>query len=127
MSHNFYLYNDPTTGQLTWIPWDNNEALSGGGGGGFGRRGGNGALDLASVRDDWPLIRFLMDDPEYQALYVSYVEATVNGAFAPEQMTARYQALHDLVAPLMCWAPARSTVIRSCQSRRKRSIVASRL
>ncbi len=99
MSHNFYLYNDPTTGQLTWIPWDNNEALSGGGGGGFGGRGGNGALDLASVRDDWPLIRFLMDDPEYQSLYVSYVDATVNGAFAPEQMTARYQALHDLIAP----------------------------
>src|SRR5690606_23240726 len=26
-SHNYYLYNDPATGQLTWIPWDHNEAL----------------------------------------------------------------------------------------------------
>ncbi len=97
MSHNFYLYHDPMTGQLAWIPWDNNEALSGGGG--FGRRNGNGALDLASFGEEWPLIRFLMDDPEYQTLYVSYVEATVNGAFEPPQMAARYQELHDLIAP----------------------------
>ncbi len=27
MTHNYYLYNDPDTGRLTWIPWDNNEAL----------------------------------------------------------------------------------------------------
>ena len=25
MSHNYYLYHDPTTDLLTWIPWDNNE------------------------------------------------------------------------------------------------------
>ncbi len=100
MSHNFFLYNDPTTGQLTWIPWDNNEALAGGGGG-FGNRGAgnNGALDLSSVTDQWPLIRFLMDDPVYQNLYVSYVEEVVNGAFEPTQMAERYQALHDLIAP----------------------------
>ncbi|MBN8637200.1 MAG: CotH kinase family protein [Anaerolineae bacterium] len=104
MSHNFFLYNDPTTGQLTWIPWDNNEALAGGGGfggGGFGNRGGgnNGALDLDSYTDQWPLIRFLMDDPVYQALYVDYVEEVANGAFEPTQMAERYQALHDLIAP----------------------------
>ena len=27
MSHNYYLYNDPISGLLTWIPWDNNEAF----------------------------------------------------------------------------------------------------
>jgi spore coat protein H len=27
---NFYLYTDPTDGRITWIPWDNNYALSSG-------------------------------------------------------------------------------------------------
>ncbi|MBK8025850.1 MAG: CotH kinase family protein [Chloroflexi bacterium] len=104
MSHNYYLYNNPATEQLTWIPWDNNEALSGGGGfGGFGGRGpagmSSGALDQESVGDNWPLIRFLMDDPVYHELYVNYVEATVTGAFEPARMTATYQALHELITP----------------------------
>jgi spore coat protein H len=134
MSHNYYLYNDPTTGQLTWIPWDMNEALSGtrGGGervmiingqqvdpsampenppgganpnggagpmGGRGGPGGNVTLEMDTVTEDWPLIRYLMDDPVYHALYVSYVEDTINGAFEPGRMAATYQAMHDLIAP----------------------------
>ena len=27
MTHNYYLYNNPDNNLLTWIPWDNNEAL----------------------------------------------------------------------------------------------------
>ncbi len=27
MQHNYYLYNNPETGQLVWIPWDNNESF----------------------------------------------------------------------------------------------------
>jgi spore coat protein CotH len=30
MTHNFYLYNNPETGKLTWIPWDNNESFTDG-------------------------------------------------------------------------------------------------
>ena len=42
MSHNYYLYHDPASDQLVWIPWDNNQSLSSsmGGGGGIDR-GGN--------------------------------------------------------------------------------------
>ncbi len=32
MQHNYYLYNNPETGQLVWIPWDNNESFKSGGG-----------------------------------------------------------------------------------------------
>ncbi|MGD8807508.1 MAG: CotH kinase family protein, partial [Chloroflexota bacterium] len=42
MSHNYYLYDDPETGQLTWISWDNNMAMSAGIGSGD-RRGGRAA------------------------------------------------------------------------------------
>lgn len=31
MAHNYYLYNDPATGRLTWIAWDHDRILSGGG------------------------------------------------------------------------------------------------
>ena len=106
MSHNFYLYNDPTTGQLTWIPWDGNLSLQdgmggdiGGPGGGRGGMGGATSLDLESVGENWPLIRYLMDDPVYQEMYVGYVEDTINTVFMPEEMTERYTALHEMIAP----------------------------
>jgi len=93
MAHNYYLYNDPTTGLLTWIPWDNNEALS------DGKMRGTRSLDLTEVSADWPLIRYLIDDPVYQTQYAAYVEETVDGAFEPTAMTARYEELHDLIQP----------------------------
>ena len=43
MTQNYYLYNDPDTGQLTWIPWDNNEALQ------EGKMGGSLALDFSDL------------------------------------------------------------------------------
>jgi len=74
----------------------------GDGAGAGGRRDGSGrelALGLDRVGSDWPLIRYLMDDPVYHALYDHYVEETINGAFEPARMTAIYQTLHDLIAP----------------------------
>ncbi len=103
MAHNYYLYTDPEDGLVTWIPWDNNMALSQGGMGPGGRRGGPGGsvreLDLSSVSDQWPLIRFLMDDPVYQAKYKQYLQETIQGAFQPEKLAAAYQKYHDLIAP----------------------------
>ena len=95
MAHNYYLYTDPTTGLITWIPWDNNMALMAGMGAGRGEL----SLDLDNVSSSWPLIRYLMDDPVYHALYVTYVEETITNAFEPAKMTATYQTLYDLIAP----------------------------
>lgn len=94
MAHNFYLYNNEATGLLTWIPWDNNEALSNG-----GRNNNNGSLDLTGTSNDWPLISFLINDPVYQALYITYVQETVNTVFNPEHMTPIYETFHALIAP----------------------------
>jgi spore coat protein CotH len=92
MSHNYYLYNNPDTGQLTWISWDHNEAMS-------SEMGGRGvSLDKADVGDNWPLIRYLLDDPVYYELYLDYLEETVEGPFNPDQMVETYQTLADLVA-----------------------------
>jgi hypothetical protein len=100
MSHNYYLYNDPDTGQLTWISWDHNEAMSARmGGGGRGPGGRNVSLDKADVGDNWPLIRYLLDDPVYNELYVDYLAATVEGSFNPDRMAETYRTLAELVAP----------------------------
>lgn len=94
MAHNFYLYNDESTGLLTWIPWDNNEALSDG-----GRNNNNGSLDLTGTGNEWPLISFLINDPVYHSLYVTYVQETIAVVFEPVRMTAIYETLHELITP----------------------------
>lgn len=60
--HNDFLYTDPDSGLIAWIPWDNNHALSGS----EGMRKPL-SLSLNEVTDNWPLIRFLMDDPACKA------------------------------------------------------------
>jgi hypothetical protein len=95
MSHNYYIYNNPDTGQLTWISWDHNEAMSAG----MGGRDRVVSLDKADVGDNWPLIRYLLDDPVYYELYLEYLEETLEGPFNPDQMAEIYQTLADLIAP----------------------------
>ena len=100
MSHNYYLYNDPDTGQLTWISWDHNEAMSARmGGGGRGPGGRNVSLDKADVGDNWPLIRYLLDDPVYYEQYADYLSQTVEGPFDADHMAETYRTLADLIAP----------------------------
>lgn len=93
MSHNYYLYNDPDGPGLTWIPWDNNEALR------DGRQGEALTLALTEVGSNWPLIRYLMDDEAYNDLYALYVDEVINTAFVPSVMAERYNELHDLIQP----------------------------
>jgi spore coat protein CotH len=101
MSHNYYLYNDPETDQLTWISWDHNEAMSSsvGGDGGRGPGNRNVSLDKAEIGDEWPLIRYLLDDPVYYERYLDYLTETVAGPFDPDEMAERYQSVADLIAP----------------------------
>ncbi|AYQ35149.1 CotH kinase family protein [Runella sp. SP2] len=125
MAHNFYLYNSPTK-KLTWIPWDNNEALSNRGGGGMfpsamarnessapsegffppppmggkkGGFGGNVSLDLSSVSKQWPLIRYLADDPVYFVQYKNYVKEFTQHLFTTTNMKKLLERQHRLIAP----------------------------
>ncbi|QTA85655.1 CotH kinase family protein [Desulfonema magnum] len=95
MSHNYYLYNNTENGLINWIPWDNNFALMSGMGGDREAL----SLSLTEVNDNWPLIRYLADDPAYWEKYVSFVGETTRGAFEPEKMKAIYQAASDLIRP----------------------------
>lgn len=91
MNHNYYLYHNPTTDKLVWIPWDNNEALSD-----FMRE--PLPLNMYNVTSDWPLIRYLIDQDEYKGMYESYLLQTVNGAFNPSTVKDTYQYYHALIS-----------------------------
>ena len=56
-------------------------------------------LDLADVGADWPLIRFLMDDPVYLAEYQQYLQETIDTIWIPERLAEKYQQAHNLIAP----------------------------
>jgi spore coat protein H len=106
MSHNFYLYHDPDTDLLNWISWDHNQVLASGGMGGPGGLRAPGGVMRRSVslgREDvgqnWPLIRYLLDDPVYYARYIDYIEETINGTFNPETLGGKCRELAELIAP----------------------------
>lgn len=93
--HNYYLYTDPSDERIHWIPWDNNESLKEQG----NIIGDPLSLSLDEVDDKWPLIRYLIDDPEYINLYIQAVEQTIEGVFNVSRHKERLKKAHDLIEP----------------------------
>ncbi|MDA3851628.1 MAG: CotH kinase family protein [Spirochaetaceae bacterium] len=90
MTHNYYLYNNPETGLLNWIPWDNNEALQDG-------KGTIYSLDLEQADDSWPLIRYLIDISSYRDIYHGYVQQFVDEVFNISEMQSSYSSYYTLL------------------------------
>ncbi len=110
MTHNYYLYNDPSTSKLTWIPWDNNETFSDGPGSGPGGGGGGPQpleFDFSDLTDNpmsngvvaWPLIRYIYDDPTYKTVYDDYIDLFISTAFEPTKMAIQITDAHELISP----------------------------
>lgn len=94
MTHNYFLYNNPDNSKLTWIPWDNNEALQ------LGKMGGSLPLNFSGLNtSQWPLIGYLYQDATYKALYDSYVQETIDNAFNTSTLQATYSSYSTLVEP----------------------------
>jgi spore coat protein CotH len=91
MTHNYYLYNNPKNNQLTWIPWDNNEALQ------TGKQGGAISISCNDVSSNWPLIRYLLDDDVYLQKYKTYLGSLITTAFEPSKMISKYQYYSNLI------------------------------
>jgi spore coat protein H len=101
MSHNYYLYGVPSNaGKLQWIPWDHSFAFSATGLG----LGNPPSLGLAEISDQWPLIRYLIDDPEYLKTYKGYVSQAAATEYEPVSAETRFQAAHDLIKPYVVGA-----------------------
>ena len=91
MNHNYYLYNNPDNGKLTWIPWDNNESLR------LGKQGGALSLPLSEVTSGWPLIRYIIDDPQYMMAYKSLTLDFINYPFSVASFTSRVNLQAELI------------------------------
>ncbi len=91
MTHNYYLYNNPEDGLLTWIPWDNNEAFQ------DGKQSGALSLSLNEVGNSWPLIRYLINQPEYKLKYQTYLQKFIDEVFIPSEITSIYSNYYQLI------------------------------
>jgi|TARA_B110000879_G_scaffold187644_1_gene249729 hypothetical protein len=92
MTHNYFLYNNPDTSKLTWIPWDNNEALE------TGKMGGSYRLDFSGLNaSSWPLIGYLYNDDVYKTKYDTYVQEVIDGAFNETTIQDLYTTYATLV------------------------------
>ncbi len=93
MAHNFYLYNDPNTSQLTWIPWDHNET--------FQSANGNyntyEPSEYSKVSSSWPLINYLIGVDEYQERFDEYLRTFIDEVFITEELVATYSAYETLI------------------------------
>lgn len=90
IGHNYYLYNNPYTNKMAWIPWDNNEALT-------SLEREPLSLSMTEVTGEWPLIRYLMDQPEYEEIYKTYLQSVIDDAFESSKMKELYQYYHNLI------------------------------
>ncbi len=89
MAHNYFLYRNPATLRFEWIPWDNNEALV--------PHARCLSLGASEVTAQWPLIRYLLDDPGYAAQYRLNVHDFASNVFN----AARMQPVYDAQAALI--------------------------
>ena len=91
MTHNYYLYNDPTQAKFVWIPWDNNESLQ------DGKSGGAINMDLSGVSSQWPMISYIKSDEVYYAQYKQFAKEFATMVFAPDKMVATYDYFSGLI------------------------------
>ena len=89
MTHNYFLYNNPENNLLTWIPWDNNEAFQTG--------KGSLSFSMSEVGSDWPLIKYIIDQSEYNEIYESYLQKFIDEVFIPDEMISTYSSYYDLL------------------------------
>ena len=108
IGHNYYLYNDPDSGQLVWIPWDHNESLK-------SKQGmrPSASFGLDEYSDDWPLISYLRDDPIYYQRYLEYMESFLDEVFTINQLEERLEAYHDLISPYVMDEDPSFTLVQS--------------
>jgi hypothetical protein len=94
--HNYYLYHDPYLDHLAWIPWDHNEALW------------TGTiihpvldLDFKTIGEEWPLIRYLIDNEQYNKGYIEELTAFIQGPFNLDQLIPLVEWHLALVEPFV--------------------------
>ncbi|HYE91025.1 MAG TPA: CotH kinase family protein, partial [Terriglobales bacterium] len=57
------------------------------------------SMTMNEVTEDWPLLRYLADDPVYFARYKTYVKSFASSVFTESRMDALFAKHHALIAP----------------------------
>jgi spore coat protein CotH len=92
MTHNYYLYHDPSDDLIKWIVWDNNEA--------FGDGNGNRqalSFGMSEVGTDWPLINYIINNSDYQVAYEAYIDDFITSSFTYNVMDGIYSDQQNLL------------------------------
>lgn len=93
--HNYYIHIHPKTGQLTFIPWDLHIS--------FGSSSGDSMEQWAGMAIDKPyrstnrLLERVLATSELREKYRSYLKEMAEGAFTPEKLNPRIDALEAVV------------------------------
>lgn len=64
---------------------------------GHGGMGSSVTFSMDTVTDRWPLIRYLMDDPVYHAMYVDILANVVESSFNTTELAEQFDKYHDLI------------------------------
>jgi spore coat protein H len=115
-AHNYYVYHDPATGLLEWISWDHNGILNTGEAVGPAGMKRTVTLGKEDIGPNWPLIRFLMDDPVYHERYNGFLEETINSVFIPAKLEKKCRAWAELIAPYAAAVPGQPSVEAAFQA-----------
>ncbi|MBT3218170.1 MAG: CotH kinase family protein [Proteobacteria bacterium] len=97
---NYYVYGDPSDdGRLVWIPWDLNEAMT-------DETSHEYSLDfdLDEVGDNFPLIRYLMDDAVYSEIYLAELQNALDGVYDLDPLHGKMEQYHDMLEPYVVGA-----------------------
>jgi spore coat protein H len=114
IAHNYYLYTPTVTKKVTWIPWDFNLALTSNTGGGFGR-GLSFSMSEVSA-SQWPLIKFLIEDPVYYEQYRAHVKKFINEQMTPDKMNAIIDNYSNMIRPFAIQEVKPYSYLNSSQS-----------
>jgi spore coat protein CotH len=60
---------------------------------------GGSNLALSEVDNNWPLIRFLMDDPVYSNIYKTEMRKALLGCVNEVKVTAKMRRMHEMIRP----------------------------
>jgi len=94
MTHNYFLYNNPDTNKLTWIPRDNNESLE------AWKRWWSLWFNFSSLTNgERPLIEYLYADKQYKAVYEEYLQEVSESVFTVDTMESLYERYAELIKP----------------------------
>jgi spore coat protein H len=106
VTKNYYVYQDLTdNGRLVWIPWDLNLSLS-------MTNPWNvriPSLSLDEITSQWPLIRYVMDDPVYRNFYHQEMVIAMDGCFNEALVTAKIRQYAELIRPYVVGAEGESS------------------